>query len=65
MAILQINNNLARKMKKRGFFGDYILAKRLQPNNGIYRGELRNFICCSLIWEYTPQGYKFWETILL
>ena len=71
MVKLHINNRLARKMKKRGFFGDYILAKRLQPSirystYSIYETTklpLRGFIDSTLKWVDTPQGSKFWADI--
>jgi hypothetical protein len=68
MVKLLINNRLARKMKKMGFFGDYILAKRLQPSfrYSIFETTklpLRGFIDSTLRWVDTPQGSKFWADI--
>jgi len=63
MASLQINNSMAKRMKKMGFFGDYILAKRLQPTSSHLRAtELlsRRFIDGAFRWDRTPQGYDFW-----
>ena len=72
MIRLQINNVLAKQMKEMGFFGDYILAKRLQSSylcskyaeipsdNPSHIGRL---IDRTLRWVDTPQGGKFWMNI--
>lgn len=57
MAILQINQSLAKQMKQLGFFGDYILARRVQPIYVFFKYRF------TFRWSRTPQGYYFWENI--
>jgi len=64
-----IGNNISRRIKGMGFFGDYILAKRLQYNHPYafhYNDDsntLRMVIDRSIRWSMTPQGSKFWVDI--
>lgn len=60
----------ARRMKKMGFFGDYIIATRSMPLNmfimskALSLGWLKSSIARIKNLEETPQGYYFWMRIL-
>jgi len=63
-----IGNNISRRIKGMGFFGDYILAKRLHPNFpcNFYFGNdcsVKAVINRSIRWSLTPQGHDFWLNI--
>ena len=64
----RISRFIAKQMKDNGFFGDYILAKRLQPDypcDYFYGNNytVRTVIDRSIRWSSTPQGSNFWMNI--
>jgi len=61
-----ISKFIAKQMKDKMIFGDYILAKRLQPDYPCFSGAVclsRTLIDKSMVWSRTPQGEYFWLNI--
>ena len=69
---IDINKRITRHFQDKGLWGDFILAKRLDPL-GITKGIFKHpddyisqlttsgeYIYFLIDWDHTPQGYNFW-----
>ena len=61
-----INGSTVKELKKKGMYGDYIYARRINScefyiTDISYYKHLKNFINLSLCWSDTPQGSYFWN----
>ena len=61
------NKNLIRDFQRKGLWGDFIIAKRLDPQGfegypgSMYnKTSIKSVLSTELHWNESPQGYDFW-----